>query len=228
MLNPLSVKTKTNTLADGRVALEAQLQNLCSLPIYLERMNFEPNDLFNFVDYNYLEDAQLFQPMISSQSIRQYLYMIEPKSKGIQAKMTPQLGKLDISWQTAFGQTGKLGTAWLVRKIVDTDPFDVIIVAQSPNTRAEQSFTVKCRVRNHSSEVVRIQIRGNKSNMCNVLMNGPNQLLVGNVDPESSVEFDLDLFSLSAGQFRITGLVAVDQISGISKELDQLAMIQVT
>ncbi|KAH6561459.1 hypothetical protein BASA62_009809 [Batrachochytrium salamandrivorans] len=52
VLNPLSVKTKVNTLADGRIFLEAQVQNVSSTSMYLERMNFEPNEPFLLVNLN--------------------------------------------------------------------------------------------------------------------------------------------------------------------------------
>lgn len=53
ILNPLSVKTKVNSLQDGRIFLEAQVQNSTGIPIYLERLRFEPNDLFYYQDLNF-------------------------------------------------------------------------------------------------------------------------------------------------------------------------------
>ncbi|KAI9207019.1 uncharacterized protein BJ171DRAFT_472990 [Polychytrium aggregatum] len=52
VMNPLGVKTKVNTLQDGRLFLEAQVQNISSSSMYLERMRFEPADQFNFQDLN--------------------------------------------------------------------------------------------------------------------------------------------------------------------------------
>jgi hypothetical protein len=52
VLNPLSVKTKVNSLPDGRVFLETQIQNITAGPIHLERMKFDPAEVFSFVDLN--------------------------------------------------------------------------------------------------------------------------------------------------------------------------------
>lgn len=52
VMNPLSVKTKVNSLPDGRVFLETQIQNITAGPIHLERMKFDPAEVFSFVDLN--------------------------------------------------------------------------------------------------------------------------------------------------------------------------------
>ncbi|TPX32727.1 hypothetical protein SmJEL517_g04198 [Synchytrium microbalum] len=52
VLNPLAVKTKVNTLQDGRVFLEAQVQNVSAGVMCLERMKFDPSELFEFKDLN--------------------------------------------------------------------------------------------------------------------------------------------------------------------------------
>ncbi|KAJ3396508.1 hypothetical protein HDV05_003159, partial [Chytridiales sp. JEL 0842] len=50
VLNPLTVKTKVNSLQDGRALLEAQVANGSGVSMYLERLRFEPGDLFEYVD----------------------------------------------------------------------------------------------------------------------------------------------------------------------------------
>ena len=40
VLNPLSVKTKMNTLQDGIVCIEIQIQNLATVPLCLDKLGF--------------------------------------------------------------------------------------------------------------------------------------------------------------------------------------------
>jgi hypothetical protein len=54
VLNPFAVKTKVNNMADGTVFLEVQIQNVAERLMYLERMNFEPGEVFNYKDLNYV------------------------------------------------------------------------------------------------------------------------------------------------------------------------------
>lgn len=54
VLNPFAVKTKVNNMADGTVFLEVQIQNVAERLMYLERMNFEPGEVFNYKDLNFV------------------------------------------------------------------------------------------------------------------------------------------------------------------------------
>lgn len=54
VLNPFAVKTKVNSVADGTVFLEVLIQNVAKRNMYLEKMNFEPNEIFNYKDFNYV------------------------------------------------------------------------------------------------------------------------------------------------------------------------------
>ncbi|PKC12275.1 DUF974-domain-containing protein [Rhizophagus irregularis] len=59
VLNPFAVKTKVNNMADGTVFLEVQIQNVAERLMYLERMNFEPGEVFNYKDLNFEENENL-------------------------------------------------------------------------------------------------------------------------------------------------------------------------
>jgi hypothetical protein len=192
--------------------------------MYLERLRFEPNPLFDFVDVNG-ESGSVFDEMLQSQDTRQYLYLISPKHGDLQGKMTPQLGKLDIAWQAGFGQAGKLGTSALVRKVVHVDAFDLKIIEHT-RISAEEPFRLKLRLRNYSEQVIRAQLKANKEKMTSILLNGPSQLTIGNVEPGSHQDFDMDFFALTPGSFRIDGLELIDQVSGLAREIE-LATISV-
>src|SRR6266540_2563840 len=54
VLNPFAVKTKVNNMGDGTVFLEVQIQNVAERLMYLEKMSFEPCDVFKYKDLNYV------------------------------------------------------------------------------------------------------------------------------------------------------------------------------
>ncbi|CAG8483285.1 9482_t:CDS:1 [Acaulospora colombiana] len=54
VLNPFAVKTKVNNMGDGTVFLEVQIQNVAERFMYLEKMNFEPIEVFDYKDLNYV------------------------------------------------------------------------------------------------------------------------------------------------------------------------------
>ncbi|CAG8728029.1 5572_t:CDS:1, partial [Dentiscutata heterogama] len=54
VLNPFAVKTKVNNMGNGTVFLEVQIQNVAERFMYLERMKFEPGEVFDYQDLNYV------------------------------------------------------------------------------------------------------------------------------------------------------------------------------
>jgi hypothetical protein len=52
--NPIAVKTKVNSLSDGRIFFEAQIQNTSQDRMYLERVSFEPHDSYHCKDLNFV------------------------------------------------------------------------------------------------------------------------------------------------------------------------------
>ncbi|KAJ3036052.1 hypothetical protein HDV00_003099 [Rhizophlyctis rosea] len=273
VLNPLAVKTKVNTLQDGRVLLEAQVQNVAGTPMFLERMRFEASPLFNHSDLNSIiepnvggenmtglvetaagglageallagnqldrKEHQTTTPQTTSvfgstnylnpQDTRQYLYMLRPKTPHDPlARTTPTLGKLDIIWRTQLGQTGRLQTSQLSRKVPPLDPYEITVTRMPQIVQAELPFTVSCRIRNNSaSERLHISIAGVKSKMSSVLLSGPSEKQLGVVEAQEHVDFDLEFFPLLAGMHKITGLKISEAISGTSRDVDSLADVYV-
>lgn len=270
VLNPLAVKTKVNTLQDGRVLLEAQVQNVAGTPMFLERMRFEASALFNHDDLNSIieldssgtaaldsgpgglvgeavlgndqsgqrrrhstipDGSSVFGSTnyLNPQDTRQYLYMLRPKvPHDPLARTTPTLGKLDIIWRTQLGQTGRLQTSQLSRKVPPLDPYEITVIRLPQIVQAELPFSITCRIRNNgASERLRLSIGGVKSKMSSVLLSGASEKQLGVLEPQEHVDFDLEFFPLLAGMHKITGLKISEAISGTSRDVDGLADVYV-
>jgi len=52
--NPIAVKTKVNSLSDGRIFFEAQIQNTSQDRMFLEKVSFEPHESYHCKDLNYV------------------------------------------------------------------------------------------------------------------------------------------------------------------------------
>ncbi|KAJ3181818.1 hypothetical protein HK101_009915 [Irineochytrium annulatum] len=263
VLNPLAVKTKVNTLQDGRVFLEAQVQNVTGFPMYLERLRFEASSLFEFIDMNRivppnfdlgksstargkggggegnggirdLLTSESFNALasvfggsnyINPQDSRQYLYMLLPKTPHDPlAKTTPTLGKLDILWRTLLGQTGRLQTSQLSRKVLAVEPFEITVLSLPDAIYAEEPFVLKCRMRNNlAGESLRLSITGIKSKMSSVLLWGPSEIQLGELGPLGCKDFDLHFFPLLSGLLKVVGLRVSEANSGTSREVESVA-----
>ncbi|KAJ3024226.1 hypothetical protein HKX48_004499 [Thoreauomyces humboldtii] len=256
VLNPLSVKTKVNSLYDGKIFLEAQVQNAAAEPMSVERMRFDPTDLFHFTDLNHViprstsedpasplppttgrsvaaglvvgasEDGSIY---LNPQDTRQYLYMLQPKRPHDPvARTTPTLGKLDIMWRTHLGQTGRLQTSQLSRKVPVADPYDLELLSTPVKILAEHPFAISVRVHNNlATETLRLTLHGVKSKMSSVLLMGPSETACGNVPPLGHVDVELNLFPLLAGLHKVAGFRLSDLVSGTSREIDNLTEVYV-
>jgi trafficking protein particle complex subunit 13 len=270
VLNPLAVKTKVNSINDGRVLLEAQVQNVSGSPMLMEKLNFEPSDLFDFIDLNYVSSSidssslssssnpnsnnsnnnnikitsanetttstpssktSIFGPSLYlyPQETRQYLYMLTPKTPNDPlARSTPTLGKLDLLWRTQLGQTGRLQTSQLSRKVQSLDPYEVTVVTIPPRICAEVPFSLVCRVRNNmTAEHIKISVAGVKSRMSSVLLWGASERVVGDIPPLEYRDFELELFPLLAGLHKVTGLKIVEMITGVTRDIDILTDVYI-
>ncbi|ORX58323.1 DUF974-domain-containing protein [Hesseltinella vesiculosa] len=243
--NPLAVKTKLNNLPDGRVFMEAQVQNVSGGHMFLERMKFEASEYFDFQDLNTIistpppDDGSVTSvfgdAIILPQDVRQYLYMLIPKmdEKGLVARTTNALGKLDIVWRTAMGDLGRLQTSQLTRKApileqLEVQPVDATIYLKDGTTTSadqihlEQPFQLKLRVHNHSSQPMHLVLSADKTKMGSVLLSGLSTQDLGQVVAGQSIDAQLEFFPLAPGLQRIGGLKVTDVVSGYTKDVDHL------
>ncbi|KAG0000805.1 hypothetical protein BGZ65_004042 [Modicella reniformis] len=190
VINPLSVKTKvnqpsshtvsiqdsggntsvstTNTSRGGLVLLEAMVQNVSGVTMWMERMHFEVTDAFTARDLNVVIDddgraatetrnksgtVSVFgeHDYFAPNEIRQYLYVLTPRpGKELLAKTTNILGKMDILWKSQFGETGRLQTSQLTRKPTPLDSIAVQVVKVPESIRLEEIFTIEIVIKNQS------------------------------------------------------------------------------
>ncbi|KAI9497518.1 hypothetical protein BDB00DRAFT_784840 [Zychaea mexicana] len=244
--NPLAVKTKVNNMIDGRVFLEAQLQNVSAGPMFLERMKFEPSEHFDFQDLNTIvvassnNDSNIGDStnaaselvfgtnFIHPQDVRQYLYMLTPKDPQNDriARTTNALGKLDIVWRSAMGDLGRLQTSQLTRKAPLLDDVEVqpfwLQKGQAADVVLETPFQLGIRVRNHSSQNMKLVLSAVKTKMGSVLLSGLSTRNLGEVSANQSTETQLEFFPLTPGLQRVGGLRVVDLLTGYTKDIDHL------
>ncbi|KAI8347128.1 hypothetical protein B0O80DRAFT_391996 [Mortierella sp. GBAus27b] len=241
VLNPLSVKTKVNQPSGGLVLLEAMVQNVSGVTLWMERMRFEVADAFTVRDLNVVTEEEdegsnteskdmahvsIFgkHDYFAPNDVRQYLYVLTPKpGKEQLAKTTNILGKMDILWRSQFGETGRLQTSQLTRKPTPLDSITVQVVKVPEKIRLEEIFTIEVVVKNQSEQnTMKLMLTGVKQKMGAILLSGPNSRQLGAVPAGGEVRVRLDWFPLTSGVQKIGGIRIADIVSGYSIELDHL------
>ncbi|KAI9468991.1 MAG: hypothetical protein EXX96DRAFT_590025 [Benjaminiella poitrasii] len=238
--NPLAVKTKLNNMMDGRVFLESQLQNVSAGPMYLERMRFEPSEYFKYEDLNYVvtgdqdegqEKKSVFgDAFIHPQDVRQYLYMLSPKDADNDriSRTINALGKLDIVWRSYMGDMGRLQTSQLTRKAPVLEDLEIqpFWIEDGPvKIILEKPFKLGIRIRNHSSENMKLVLNTIKVKMGSVLLSGLSSRQLGEVGPNQTTETQLEYFPLTSGLQRVGGLKITDLLTGYTKDVDHICDI---
>ena len=107
-------------------------------------------------------------------------------------------------------------------------PFEVLVLEKPDQIFVEQPFSMKLRIRNNlSGERQRLSINGVKSKMANILLSGSNDLDIGVLEGQSHYDFAMEFFPIATGIHPILGIQVSEKISGMTADLDNLAIIRV-
>ncbi|ORX61132.1 DUF974-domain-containing protein [Piromyces finnis] len=230
--NPIAVKTKVNSLSDGRIFFEAQIQNTSQDRMYLEKVSFEPHESYHCKDLNYV--VQQANPYLNdsnkptkenTDNVRQYLFMLE-QIPGI----TPlnKLGKLDIQWRTNFGEVGHLQTSTLSRKIPPIEYLHVKVKSITPEIiHVEQPFQCTIEITNNSPSDMNVQFNLTKHDYNGSILCKGKCMRNMRVESQKSQTFTIQFIPIISGLHSLGGFKVIDIVTGLSKDLDHLTDIYV-
>ncbi|CAB1332627.1 unnamed protein product, partial [Coregonus sp. 'balchen'] len=172
VLKPLDVKTKFYNAETDEVFLEAQIQNITTLPMFMEKVSLEPSMMYNVTELNTVETGDVgtstfgkmsyLQPM----DTRQYLYCLKPKpefaEKAGVIKGVTVIGKLDIVWKTNLGERGRLQTSQLQRMAPGYGDVRLSLEMIPDTVNLEEPFDITCKITNCSERTMDLVLE-----MCN-------------------------------------------------------------
>ncbi|MGH0162247.1 UNVERIFIED_CONTAM: hypothetical protein FKN15_047682 [Acipenser sinensis] len=196
------------------VFLEAQIQNITTSPMFMEKVSLEPSIMYNVTELNTVstgeEGASTFGKMsyLQPMDTRQYLYCLKPKpefaEKAGVIKGVTVIGKLDIA--PGYGD---------VRLSLELIPDTVNL---------EEPFDITCKITNCSSErtmdLVLEMCNTNSIHWC-----GISGRQLGKLNPSSSLYITLKLLSSVQGLQSISGLRLTDTFLKRTYEYDDIAQV---
>lgn len=240
VLKPLDVKTKFyNAESDlssvtDEVFLEAQIQNITTSPMFMEKVSLEPSIMYNVTELNSVNQAGecistfgsrgYLQPM----DTRQYLYCLKPKKEFAEKagiiKGVTVIGKLDIVWKTNLGERGRLQTSQLQRMAPGYGDVRLSLEAIPDTVNLEEPFHITCKITNCSSErtmdLVLEMCDTNSVHWC-----GVSGRQLGKLQPSSSLCLALTLLSSVQGLQSVSGLRLTDTFLKRTYEYDDIAQV---
>ncbi|XP_049831882.1 trafficking protein particle complex subunit 13 isoform X1 [Schistocerca gregaria] len=235
VFKPLDVKTKFYNAESDEVYLEAQVQNITSGPICLEKVSLESSHLFNVTALNSTPAGESVfgrVNVLQPQASRQFLYCLAP-----QPSLTSDLrllagatniGKLDIVWRSNLGERGRLQTSQLQRMAPDYGDIR-LSVQELPNIVVlEEAFTIVCRIINTCERSMDLVLGLESSAASGLVWSGVSGRQMGKLEPGASVYFSLCLVPTTPGLQNISGIRLTDIFLKRTYDYDELAQVFVT
>ncbi|XP_028403877.1 trafficking protein particle complex subunit 13-like [Dendronephthya gigantea] len=230
VLKPLDVKTKFYPEED-EMYLEAQVQNITTIPLTMESVKFEPSLHYTAEDLN--DTSSNFHLgksfCLNPNDTHQYLYRIKTKfSPTMQEKVkapSSAVGKLDIVWRSAMGEKGRLQTSQL-QKAPSTAPELKLQITKLPdNVAVEEKFELTCNLQNMSERKVDCQLLMTKAKDGGIVWCGTSGKKLGILTPGASITLYLQLLPLATGLQTIGGIRIMDCLSAKTYDFDDIAKI---
>ncbi|GAB1298523.1 Trafficking protein particle complex subunit 13 [Apodemus speciosus] len=234
VLKPLDVKTKFYNAETDEVFLEAQIQNITTSPMFMEKVSLEPSMMYNVTELNSVNQAGecistfgsrgYLQPM----DTRQYLYCLKPKKEFAEKagiiKGVTVIGKLDIVWKTNLGERGRLQTSQLQRMAPGYGDVRLSLEAIPDTVNLEEPFHITCKITNCSSERT-MDLVLEMCDTSSVHWCGISGRQLGKLHPSSSLCLALTLLSSVQGLQSVSGLRLTDTFLKRTYEYDDIAQV---
>ncbi|XP_046717747.1 trafficking protein particle complex subunit 13 isoform X1 [Silurus meridionalis] len=233
VLKPLDVKTKFYNAETDEVFLEAQIQNITTSPMFMEKVSLEPSMMYNVTELNTVcsgeERESTFGKMsyLQPTDTRQYLYCLKPKpefaEKAGVIKGVTVIGKLDIVWKTNLGERGRLQTSQLQRMAPGYGDVRLSLELVPDTVNIEEPFDITCKITNCSERTMDLLLE-----MCNtrsVHWCGVSGRQLGKLGPSASLSIPLQLLSSVQGLQSISGLRLTDTFLKRTYEYDDIAQV---
>uniref|UniRef100_A0A8C1S909 Trafficking protein particle complex subunit 13 n=1 Tax=Cyprinus carpio TaxID=7962 RepID=A0A8C1S909_CYPCA len=215
------------------VFLEAQIQNITTSPMFMEKVSLEPSMMYNVTELNSVssdnESESTFGKMSYLQPLdtRQYLYCLKPKpefaEKAGVIKGVTVIGKLDIVWKTNLGERGRLQTSQLQRMAPGYGDVRLSLELIPDTVSLEEPFDITCKITNCSERTMDLELE-----MCNtrsVHWCGVSGRQLGKLSPNASLSIPLTLLSSVQGLQSISGLRLTDTFLKRTYEYDDIAQV---
>ncbi|XP_023218162.1 trafficking protein particle complex subunit 13-like [Centruroides sculpturatus] len=223
------------SVKSDEVYLEAQLQNITSNPICLERVSLEPSSYFTAMQLNFIGDKDgshsVFGDIncLNPLDSRQYLFCLSPKSdvrtNGKFMKGITSIGKLDIIWRSSMGERGRLQTSQLERMAPGYGDIRLTVVELPSIVTLESTFEIVCRITNSCERTMDLILNLDTHCSNGILWQGVTGRQLGKFEPYSSLDLKLNAVAIRLGLMVISGIRLIDSFLKRTYDYDEVAQI---
>ncbi|CAG9536850.1 unnamed protein product [Cercopithifilaria johnstoni] len=227
---PIDVRTKFYNAENNDVYLEAQIQNTSELPMVLEKVVLEPSDFYisSEISPPETENENMEQSYLNPSDIRQYLFCLKPKTTDYSLnyfRKGTSIGKLDMVWRTTMGERGHLQTSALQRMAPGYGDLRLTIEKIPATVKVLQPFCMMCRLHNCSERSLDLVLTLDDKLQPNIAFCSTSGVELGQLPPNSTIDFSLELLPLTPGLQSVSGIRVTDTFLRRTYEHDDIAQV---
>ncbi|VDM26929.1 unnamed protein product [Toxocara canis] len=138
------------------------------------------------------------------------------------------IGKLDMVWRTNMGERGRLQTSALQRMAPGYGDLRLTIEKVPATAKVRQTFEVICRLHNCSDRSLDLVLTLDGSLQPALVLCSTSGVQLGQLPPNSTVDFTLELLPVIPGLQSISGIRVNDTFLKRTYEHDDIAQVFVT
>uniref|UniRef100_A0A915DLT1 Transcription factor BTF3 n=1 Tax=Ditylenchus dipsaci TaxID=166011 RepID=A0A915DLT1_9BILA len=226
---PIDVRTKFYNVENNDVYLEAQIQNLCTSAMVLEKVVLEPS----IDNYSCKEIRNSSRRngciMLQPDAVHQYLFCLSPNSPDNvmnHSRGVTSIGKLDMCWRTAMGEKGRLQTSPLLC-LMTPGYGDLRLTIESIPRRVKESelFSISCKLHNCCERSLDLVLTLDGSLQPSMVFCSVSGLHLGQIMPNHSITFNLELLPIAKGLQSISGIRLTDSYMKRTYEHDEISQL---
>uniref|UniRef100_A0A2R5L579 Trafficking protein particle complex subunit 13 n=1 Tax=Ornithodoros turicata TaxID=34597 RepID=A0A2R5L579_9ACAR len=234
VFKPLDVKTKFYNAESDEVYLEAQLQNITSFPITLEKVSLEPSSHFEVCQMNTINENQsVFGHInfLNPHDSRQYLFSLSPRIIDPERKFKggiTTIGKLDIVWRSVMGERGRLQTSQLERIAPEYGDIRLTVDSVPSIVTLEEPFEMMCLVTNTCQRTVDLYLMLDNTVSPGILWQGLSGQNLGKLEPQCSLQINLEAVPFRTGLQTVSGIKLSDPFLKRTYDYDDITTVFVS
>ena len=229
VLKPLDVKTSFFSPLSNDIYLQAQISNITSVPMVMDKVIFEPSPLYTVTDLNTAPHSFDGISYMYARDTRQYIYKLTPVNPYMNHRSGESLvaGKLDITWKTQMGERGRLQTSNLIRRV--TNPGEIRVFAEKlPNEVLSQvPFTVTLHIVNCSERLMQLNMHLINYEMNPLKWLGVSGKNLGSLDSGGTLRIECTVISSYSGLHSLDGFKLIDSFLRKTYEFNNITNIYV-
>ncbi|ETV94611.1 hypothetical protein H310_11872 [Aphanomyces invadans] len=223
VLNPLTITLK-HVLIQDESFVEAKVQNITQIPLHADSILFLPSPPFKAQE---LAPPKQSSNLIFPDDAVQSTFKVTADHLDMSLG-TLNLGRLEVKWKSAMGESGSMQTPPVIRKVGSVKEAVVTVLLPTPvHAHVGQPFLASVVIQNNGTRAMHLQLQLRRDLMLGILCSSVSHQNVGFVQGNSTLTVDVEFLPLVAGLQQIQGVFVVEMETQVEFAMEKKVFVLV-